>query len=125
MMTYTILIIVLLTINFIVVELVDRQNIANKIANFISKRLTNNTLTNVWVNKPFNCSYCMTFWISLLFLLFNVQFTFLGILFAVAMALFNAMYTHFTYYILETVSMFIRFIFNKLHKHLHNMLTQL
>jgi hypothetical protein len=106
---------VLIAINFILVELVDRQNIPNQIFNMIFKRLTNNTLTNVWLNKPFNCSYCLTFWISLIFLLCTFKLSFVSILFLICFALINAKLTLLTYYILDCLNLLNDLVFNKLH----------
>lgn len=109
-------ILILLLINFIFVELIDRQNVPNKIANYIAKRLTNNTLTNVWVNRPFSCSYCMTFWTSLIYLLTLNPFTFFWLIVSVSIALVSSIYTRLIYYILSFIDLSIELVFNKLHK---------
>lgn len=113
-------ILILLLINFIIVELVDRQNIPNTIANFIASKITNNSITNVWVNKPFNCSYCLTFWISLIYLLTINPFTLLWLIVAISIALLNAIYTKLIYYVLGFIDLAIDLVFNKL----HNLLTK-
>lgn len=109
-------VLILLLINFIIVEIVDRQNIPNKIANFIASKITNNTITNVWLNRPFNCSYCLTFWASLIYLLSINPFTLLWLIVAISIALFNAIYTKLIYFVLGFIDASIELVFNKLHK---------
>lgn len=109
-------ILILLLINFIIVELVDRQNIPNQIANFITKHITNGNITNVVLGKPFNCSYCLTFWITLIYMLFLNPITIGWLICAVSIALGCAIYTRVTYYTLMVYDCVIELVFKWLHK---------
>lgn len=101
-------------INFIIVEVVDRQNLPNTIVNFFVKLFTNNTFTNVWVRKPFSCSYCLTFWTSLIYLFCVISPT--SFITIIVLSLINAIFTKVTYYILMMFDLFIELVFNWLHK---------
>lgn len=111
--------IILLLLNLIMVELIDRQNIPNKITSFISRKLTNNSITFVEAPKPFSCSYCMTFWTTLIYLLCVVPtFSILWLVVAISISLLNAIYTKLTYYILIILEAIIDKTFSKIYNKL-------
>ena len=75
----------LLIMNLAVILIVDLSGFIPNFKRFISKWLTKDKFTTTEFSiKPLDCSYCMTFWILLLYLLFTGQFTF-ATLFAVLM----------------------------------------
>lgn len=75
----------LLIINLAVILIVDLSGFIPQFKRFISKWLTKDKIaTNDFSIKPFDCSYCMTFWILLLYLIIAGEFTF-ATLFAVLM----------------------------------------
>lgn len=106
---------ILLLINFIVVELVDRQNIPNQIANYFIRKLTKNKFTYVNLTKPFNCSYCITFWLSFIYMILTNDFGTLPICLSVTYSLVNAILTRTTYYILGLFDRLIEKIFKTLY----------
>ena len=63
----------LLIINFVIAYIIDHSGILFDLSKFlytISGRKWNYQI----VGKPFGCSICMSWWISLIYLLFNVSF---------------------------------------------------
>lgn len=110
------MILVLLLINYIIVELVDRQNIPNQIGSWLVSKITRNKFSNVFVNKPFSCSYCLTFWLSLIYMAFEIDYTILSICSVIAFALINATLTRSTYYILGLIDSINEKIFKLLYE---------
>lgn len=80
----------LLIINLAVILIVDLSGFIHELKRFVSNKLTNNKLiTDDYRLRPFDCSYCMTFWCLLIYILINQQFTFVNILLLILI-------THFT-----------------------------
>lgn len=71
----------LLIIAFIVVNIIDISGIINHIKHWIWKWLHPNTLYRDFPFKPFGCSYCMTHWIGLIYLLVTGEFSLLAYLY--------------------------------------------
>lgn len=66
----------LLIMNLAVILIIDLSGFVPNLKRFISKWLTKQKIeTDDFRIRPFDCSYCMTFWILLLYLLFTGQFT--------------------------------------------------
>ena len=66
----------LLLIQFIVVFIVDISGFIDTVKEKLSKLLTNNRIvTTNYSIRPFDCSLCANFWISLIYLLVTNQFT--------------------------------------------------
>ena len=60
----------LLLINLTIVFLIDQSGFINEFKQWLKKLLTNGKMSDPGYSiKPFDCSLCMTFWISLIYLL--------------------------------------------------------
>lgn len=80
----------LLIINLVVILIVDLSGFITNVKRFISTVLTKNKIkTEQFRIRPFDCSYCMTFWSLLLYVVITQQFTFISVFYIV-------MITHFT-----------------------------
>ena len=64
----------LILINIIVVFLIDQSGFINEFKSWLKKLLTKGKMKNSnYSLKPFDCSLCMTFWVSLIYILvFNL-----------------------------------------------------
>ena len=59
----------LILINIAVVFLIDQSGFINEFKSWLKKLLTNGKMSDPNYNlKPFDCSLCMTFWVSLIYL---------------------------------------------------------
>lgn len=63
------MIVVCLVVMISIVFIWDWFNAPNEIASSIMRLLTNGKIKQVELKKPFGCSACMTFWITLVILL--------------------------------------------------------
>ena len=80
----------LLTINLVLILVIDMSGFVPEFKQLLSKLLTKNAIaTDAYRIKPFDCSYCMTFWCCMLYLLVTQQFTCFTVLLALGL-------THFT-----------------------------
>lgn len=80
----------LLIINLVVILIIDLSGFVPSFKQLLSRLFTKGKIdTSDYSIKPFDCSYCMTFWSLLAYLLINGEFTF-GTLLAVILI------THFT-----------------------------
>lgn len=80
----------LIIINLALILMIDLSGFVPECKHFVSKLLTNNKIdTANFRIKPFDCSYCMTFWCTLLFIICTGQFTFINLFWVI-------MITHFT-----------------------------
>ena len=71
----------LLIISLVVILIVDISGFIPHFKRFISKWLTKeHIVTDEFSMKPFDCSFCMTFWSLLLYLTIVNEFTFINIL---------------------------------------------
>lgn len=60
----------LILINIIVVFLIDQSGFINEFKSWLKKLLTNGKMKDSnYSIKPFDCSLCMTFWTSIIYLL--------------------------------------------------------
>lgn len=76
----------LLTINLVLILVIDLSGFVPSLKRLISKWLTKDNLeTDSYRLKPFDCSYCMTFWCTMLYLIITQQFTTVNILLAVGL----------------------------------------
>ena len=74
----------ILVINLALILVIDLSGFVPSIKRLISKWLTKNQIeTDSFRIRPFDCSYCMTFWCTLLFIIVTGQFTFLNLLFVI------------------------------------------
>lgn len=71
----------LLIIAFIVVNIIDISGIINHIKHWIWRILKKGSPYRDFELKPFTCSYCMTHWIGLIYLLVTGEFSFLAYLY--------------------------------------------
>lgn len=80
----------LLIIAIVVVLLIDISGFISSLKSFISKKLTNNKIdTTDFSFKPFDCSYCMSFWIGLIYVIVTNEFTFLNLLYVCLIPMFT------------------------------------
>ena len=80
----------IVTILLAVVLIVDLSGFVQSLKRFISLKLTKNKMdTTTFSLKPFDCSFCMTFWCSLLYITIAGQLTLVNILFALLCAYFS------------------------------------
>lgn len=100
----------LILINFIITEVWDKLNFPNTIAGILTGWITNGRITNVILKPPLGCSFCMVFWISVIYLL--VVNT--SILPAIAISLLNGILTKPMLYIINLFEDIVDNIFNKL-----------
>lgn len=56
----------LVLIQFIIVNIIDVSSLIYELEKMIGKYLS---IKNVKIPKPFSCSYCMNFWVSIIYLL--------------------------------------------------------
>ena len=60
----------LILINFSIVFLIDQSGFINEFKSWLKKLLTNGKMKDPnYSIKPFDCSLCMTFWTSIIYLL--------------------------------------------------------
>ena len=77
------MIINLLLINLIISYIIDISGVMDSIKSTIKKVLTKGKMSDPNYNlKPFDCSLCMTFWISLIYVYLVGQFDIYGIFLA-------------------------------------------
>jgi hypothetical protein len=80
----------LFIINLAVILIVDLSGFIPSMKRKLSKVFTKNTISSDNFSlKPFDCSYCMTFWCLLGFLLYSHELTFITVLYLLII-------THFT-----------------------------
>lgn len=80
----------LIIIACVVVLTIDLSGFIKSLKSFISLKLTKGKIdSNSFSIKPFDCSYCMTFWCSLLYITIAGQLTLVNILFALLCAYFS------------------------------------
>ena len=61
---------ILILINFSIVFLIDQSGFINEFKSWLKKLLTNGKMKDSnYSIKPFDCSLCMTFWVSIIYLL--------------------------------------------------------
>lgn len=97
----------LLLINIIITYVWDILNFPNKIAGLLTALLTNNRITNVELKPPIGCSFCMIFWIALIYLLCNG----IALLVAIGVALLIAYLNKITLYTITLLDSIVDRIF--------------
>lgn len=83
----------LLIINFVIVYIIDHSGIVFDLSKFLYT-ISGREWKYQIIKKPFGCSICMTWWISLIYLLFNIGFIYsigLAAIFAILSVLINKM----------------------------------
>lgn len=66
----------LITINLVLILVIDLSGFVPEFKRMISKLLTNNKIAvDSFRIKPFDCSYCMTFWCTIIYLVLTQHFT--------------------------------------------------
>lgn len=97
-------------ITIISVIIVDISGFITSIKKFIAKRIHARDYTNVHL-KPFDCSFCMNFWISLVYLFYNSQLCLPYICYILCMSMMTVPIKE----ILNTIIDFQIYIINKVH----------
>lgn len=101
----------LIIISLVNVLIIDISGFVQSIKSLISKLLTNKQIdTTNFSLKPFDCSFCMTFWTGLLYTLVIGQFTLVNLL----IILFLAFMTEPVYRILLLIKDMILKIIDKI-----------
>lgn len=83
----------LFIINFVIVYIIDYSGILLDLSKFLYT-ISGREWKYQTIKKPFGCSICMTWWISLIYLLFNIGFIYsigLAAIFAILSVLINKM----------------------------------
>lgn len=83
----------LFIINFVIVYIIDYSGILLDLSKFLYT-ISGREWKYQIIKKPFGCSICMTWWISLIYLLFNIGFIYsigLAAIFAILSVLINKM----------------------------------
>ena len=69
----------LIFINIAIVFLIDQSGFINEFKSWLKKVLTKGKMSDPGYSlKPFDCSLCMTFWVSLIYLLVFKELTVVG-----------------------------------------------
>lgn len=100
----------LILINFIITYVWDILNFPNKILGIITGWLTNGKINNTILKPPFGCSFCMIFWVSLIYLLICKY----AVLIAITIALLNAIISKVVLYTILLIDSIIEKIFRLL-----------
>lgn len=80
----------LLIINLVSIFVIDLSGFIDEFKRMLSKMLThNNIVKSDFRIKPFDCSFCMTFWLCLLFTIVTGQFTFVSLLLIITVTYFT------------------------------------
>ena len=83
----------------------DWFNAPNEIASQLMNWLSKGKITRVELKKPWGCPLCMCWWISWVYLLITLPFTWHYFLIVVGLSLLNALLTKYTLYIIETIDL--------------------
>ena len=83
----------------------DWFNAPNEIASQLMNWLSKGKITRVELKKPWGCPLCMCWWISWIYLLITLPFTWHYFLIGVGLSLGNALLTKYTLYIIETIDL--------------------
>lgn len=80
----------LLIINLAIILVIDLSGFVTNIKHKLSRLLTKDKIsTTEFRMRPFDCSFCMTFWCLLAYVVYTQQFTFITVFYIVVI-------THFT-----------------------------
>ena len=88
----------------------DILDFPNKIAGILTAIITNNRISTVYLKPPFGCSFCMIFWIAVVYLLLSN----ISLLPAIAIALLCSFLSKPTLYIITILDRIIEKIFRYL-----------
>ena len=103
----------LILINLIVVLIWDIFKAPQEMVNRIAERVTKGKIHYVNLRKPFGCSLCITFWLSLALTYVFCERSIDGFCISTLVSLFNAFMTKYTYeLILLTEKIIDKIIYN-------------
>ena len=101
----------LIFINIAVVYLIDQSGGMDSIKSLLKRLLTNGKMKGSdYSLKPFDCSKCMTFWVSIIYLLFMGEFS----IFTFMLACLSAFTAQFTNEIFNIIKILFIKLTNKL-----------
>jgi len=100
----------LLIISFIVSFIIDISGIVSSIKKFIWKLFNKKIPYKDFDFKPFECSLCMTFWVILIYSMFNYNILY-SLFFASLFAFLSTIITN----LLKTIHIFIQKIISKIY----------
>ncbi len=87
----------IIIINFVVVFIIDHSGMIIDLSKFLY-RIMGRKWNYQIIGKPFGCSLCMVWWITLIYLLFNI-----GFLYAIGLAALSSICSVFTKKIIGVV----------------------
>ena len=88
-------------IHLIVVVVWNKLNVPNEIASLLMKTITKGKIKSVELKKPLGCGLCMTFWITLFYMLiFYLEF---GLLNIISVCLLSAILVDYSYNLLKLI----------------------
>ena len=88
----------IIALSFVII--IDYLNAPNEIAGTIMGLITNGKITHVRLKKPFGCSLCMTFWVTLILLLIlNPLMCWLSLIYAII--------TKYIFYLINLIDLII------------------
>lgn len=92
------LVCLIIALSFVII--IDYLDAPNDIAGTIMGLITNGKITHVRLKKPFGCSLCMTFWVTLILLLIvNPLMCWLSLIYAIS--------TKYIFYFINLVDLII------------------
>ena len=93
--------------NIVVVLIWDVFRAPQEIADRLAEIVTRGKIHTMELRKPWGCSLCMTFWLSLVLTYIFCERSIDGFLVATLLSLFNAFMTKYTYAIITTTELVI------------------
>lgn len=91
----------LILIHLIAVVVWNKLNVPNEFASNLMRLITKGKIKSVELKKPFGCGLCMTFWITLIYMLiFYFDF---GLLHIISVSLLSAILTDYSKKIIELI----------------------
>lgn len=101
-------------IALITVLIVDDSGFIDSVKYFIGKCL--NIKPDRVRFKPFECSYCMTFWCGMSYLVYANELTLINVAIVLIFSSFTTQINDILNFFKDTVTLFVNFVSNKLYK---------